>query len=222
MANNQGMYGAVYSAVGYLNAETIAFHENTPSADTITDSANGFVTAGFVNGATIIVTGSTSNNAAFTAATVAAGTITLDPADDLLEEVAGDKVTIRSSAPGTALLGFYNWAFDNSADMLDKTTFASAGNREFMAGLKTWTATCEKHFETTSDQSAWIGTAKWIRLFVKYVAVPSGGDPAYFYEGAAYLSALGTSEPIDGLVDQTLTFTGSGALSALVTKTSAW
>ena len=80
-----------------ITASTIAFHENTPSADTITDSGNGFVTADFKAGDSITVSGSSSNNGTYTIATVVAGTITLTEADDLADESAGATVTITSS-----------------------------------------------------------------------------------------------------------------------------
>lgn len=77
-------------------AATIAFNENTPSNDTITDSGNAFLTSGFQAGDSINVAGSTSNNGNYTIKTVVAGTITLNAADDLVAEVAGASVTIKT------------------------------------------------------------------------------------------------------------------------------
>lgn len=71
---------------------TIAFVNSNP--DTITDSGNGFVTAGFKRGQTITITGSVSNNGTFTIASVTAGTITLITGDSLTAESAGASVTI--------------------------------------------------------------------------------------------------------------------------------
>ena len=76
-----------------ISAATIAFVDSNP--DTITDSGNGFVTAGFVNGDTVVVTGSASNNNTFTADTVVAGTLTLDIGDSLIVEGAGASVVIK-------------------------------------------------------------------------------------------------------------------------------
>lgn len=56
---------------------TIAFVDGGAGADTITDSADGFVTAGFEVGDTITVAGSTSNDGDYTLVDVAAGTLTL-------------------------------------------------------------------------------------------------------------------------------------------------
>ena len=80
-------------------AATIAFNENTASADTITDSGNGFVVAGFQAGDTITVAGSASNDGTYTIGSVVAGTITLIAANDLAAELAGATVTL--TAPKT-------------------------------------------------------------------------------------------------------------------------
>jgi hypothetical protein len=77
-------------------ATTIAFAENTADADTITDSASGFLTAGFQSGDQITVAGSASNNGTYTIATVVAGTITLLARNDLTTEAAGATVTLTA------------------------------------------------------------------------------------------------------------------------------
>lgn len=75
-----------------MTANTIAFVDSDP--DTLTDTGNGFINAGFVVGQKITITGSTSNNKTVTIATVEAGTITLISTDTLTAEIAGDVVTI--------------------------------------------------------------------------------------------------------------------------------
>jgi len=73
-------------------AATIAFNDANP--DTITDSANGF--GSFSSGMQVYVSGSTSNDGTYTVDTVAAGTLTLQSADNLTAEVAGETVTITA------------------------------------------------------------------------------------------------------------------------------
>ena len=80
---------------GSITASTIAFNDAGP--DTITDSGDGFVAAGFVAGQVITVTGDSDNNGTYIIATVAVGTITLIATDALSDEVAGDSVTINST-----------------------------------------------------------------------------------------------------------------------------
>lgn len=81
-----------FPAATTYEASTIAFVDSGP--DTITDSGNGFVTAGFVIGDKIVISGSASNNGVYTVANVAAGTITLDAGDALVAESVGANVTI--------------------------------------------------------------------------------------------------------------------------------
>jgi len=81
---------------------TIAFVDGGGSADTITDSANGFVDAGFEAGDTFTVSGATSanNNKSMVATGVAAGTITLATATVGTAEagIEGVKFTVTSTA----------------------------------------------------------------------------------------------------------------------------
>ena len=69
------------------------------SNDTITDSANGFVSAGFVAGQIITVSGSSesANNTTHLLSTVSAGVLTLSSASNLVGDVAGDTWTIRAN-----------------------------------------------------------------------------------------------------------------------------
>ena len=80
-----------------LSAATIAFVDNDPLADTITDSGSGFLVAGFQAGDQITVSGSASNDGSYTIATVVAGTITLLKKDSLTNEGASVTVKIVAS-----------------------------------------------------------------------------------------------------------------------------
>ncbi|SDO95848.1 hypothetical protein [Desulforhopalus singaporensis] len=70
---------AIYTAHMVESATpTLAFVDGAGSNDTITDSASGFITAGFVAGMTLLIFDSTSNDAVNTTITnVAAGVLTL-------------------------------------------------------------------------------------------------------------------------------------------------
>ena len=89
---------------GVLTAKTtIAFVAGTLGsvAATITDSANGFVTAGFAIGDTLNVTGSAGNSREYTIGSVTAGLITLVMTDILVNEAAGATVTIYNQTGPT-------------------------------------------------------------------------------------------------------------------------
>jgi len=78
------------------SANTIGFADNDPSADTITDSGSGFLTAGFQPGDVITVSGSVSNNGTYVVTGVAAGVLTLDTKHALTTEAAGAVVRITA------------------------------------------------------------------------------------------------------------------------------
>lgn len=73
----------------------IAFVDNDPAADTITLSSGSFVTMGFTDGMKIRVENSNLNDNWFTAATVAANTITAAAGDAIATEAAGSPIVIR-------------------------------------------------------------------------------------------------------------------------------
>lgn len=79
-----------------IHATTLAFVDNSPNPDTITDSGNGLSTQGFEVNDRITVSGSTSNDSTYHIASVAAGALTLAAGDSLTNEAAGDLVTISS------------------------------------------------------------------------------------------------------------------------------
>ncbi|MDQ1316369.1 MAG: hypothetical protein QG588_16 [Candidatus Poribacteria bacterium] len=117
-----GIIAKVYQCP-YIRARTIAAN-NVGSDDTYTDSNNGFVTAGFVDGDVVTVSGFTTsgNNGSKTIATVVAGTMTLSGAT-LTDEVAGDDVVIVKNAPGTLIAACKGVTATRTANMVDTTTF---------------------------------------------------------------------------------------------------
>jgi hypothetical protein len=86
---------ATGTLIGIITASTISFLDTNP--DTILDSGNGFITAGFVAGDSIKVQGSRHNDGSYTIDTVAAGVLTLVGGDSLTAEGAGITVSIVSN-----------------------------------------------------------------------------------------------------------------------------
>ena len=80
---------ALEDTTGRISATTIAFSDG---GDTISDSGNGFVTAGFQTDDKIRIIGSASNDGDYTV-DVAAGTLTIDSGSTTLE-TAGESITI--------------------------------------------------------------------------------------------------------------------------------
>lgn len=102
------------------------------------------------------------------------------------------------------LAGFYNWSLDTSADMEDCTTFASSGWREFTPTLKGFTISAEAYWqdETFQDRLA-------EEVVVSLYANEANDER---YEGFAYITSDSVETPVDGLVQESVEFTGNGEL----------
>jgi len=87
--------GRILLDTGSITAATIGFVTKPVGGNaTITDSGNGFVTAGFTAGMIIRVSGSTSNNGTFHIIDVDAGVLTLDAQHNLTTEAAGATINV--------------------------------------------------------------------------------------------------------------------------------
>ncbi len=109
MLENKIYESAIPSAT--ITAATIGFDENAPYNDSISDSGNGFLTAGFTSGMPITITNSLSNNKTVTIADISVdgGTITVSASDDLTDEVQGAAtVTIEGPLFHQAWMNYYD------------------------------------------------------------------------------------------------------------------
>ena len=117
-------------------ATTIAFVDSNP--DTITDSGNGFITAGFIAGMHVLPSGTVSNNTVYTIATVTAGTITLKSTDAVIAESAGSSFTLTGYRP-------YKVKY---------TTFGTyVGTDDYIGNLLVNGLTTDINFKDISDQT---------------------------------------------------------------------
>ncbi len=221
MAHVSGKTGAIYISPKYT-AITIAAVDSTP--DTFTDSASGFVTAGFTASDLITVSGFTTpaNNDTFEVDTVVAGTLTLAAGETLTAEIAGDTVTIVVATPGlqAQVAGFKDWSLNYEGAALETTDFADIGIRTYIAGITGWSATANEYWDAGSLHNDWIGTIKRIRFFMLYNASPNV-TTAYYYEGDAVITVSGPAVAVDGIVTQAMSFQGTGALT-FITQSIAW
>ncbi len=151
-----GYVGAVYYRPRMIKT-TISFADTNP--DTILDSGNGFVDAGFLPAKNIVISGSTSNDGSYLVATVTRGTITLDGGETLTAEVAGDLVTIIQTEE-VQLLGFYNWSLPYEILAIEATSYDSNGYKEYITSLKSWGVSASRYFQTgaiiTADTIAFV------------------------------------------------------------------
>jgi len=115
--SNIRMWGGGIGFVKSNTADSITLYGSMITASTISfvagdkkilDSANGFVTAGFVAGDIIEIIGTTLNNGLFKIKTVTAGEIVVDDSNVLVNESAGSSFIIKTEGTKTwAELGFF-------------------------------------------------------------------------------------------------------------------
>ena len=101
--------------------------------------------------------------------------------------------------------GFFSWNADNVCDILETTDYCDAGVRTYIAALKGWTGSAERHF-LTEENLDWIGDNLIIRFYID-------DDNDLRYEGWCVISGHGITSSVDTLVNETINFNGDGILS---------
>jgi len=101
----------------------------------------------------------------------------------------------------------FSWSLDQTADTLDSTDFCSTGWRDFIAGLKTWSGSVELYIDGTSRiQPSDVGTSAAIHLYM---------NSTNYLSGTAICTGWNPTVAVDGIESQTISFQGTGALTAV-------
>lgn len=109
------------------------------------------------------------------------------------------------------VVGIKNWSLDLSVDTLETTALGDDW-KNYMAGLKEWTASAEGDYNVITDevgqkalQEAYFSaTTVDVLLYV---------NDTNYYTGEALISSLSVEDPVDDVVSISFEFTGSGAIS---------
>lgn len=104
-----------------------------------------------------------------------------------------------------------NWSLELSLETLETTALGDDW-KNYITGLKEWTASLEGDYEVPTDtqgqaalQEAYLaGTTVTVKLYV---------DNTNYYQGTAYISSLSIEDPVDDVVSISLELTGTGELS---------
>ncbi len=120
------------------------------------------------------------------------------------------KLQIGDDTPVT-VVGIKNWSLDLSLDTLETTALGSDW-KEYITGLKEWTASADGDFNVHTDangqkalQDAYLnGTPVAVSLYV---------NDTCFYGGSAVISSLGIEDPVDDVVSVSIEFTGCGEIA---------
>lgn len=131
----------------------------------------------------------------------AGGYVVFDEAltvDDIVT-VSGKALTLTQAG------GFFSWSIDADGDDEDATTFKSGGWKEFVRCLKGWSGSAEAYWGDTRFFDS-LGQVVIVKLFV------DAGPAQDCLEGFAIINGDGIENPVDGLVQETVDFTGTGPL----------
>ena len=121
----------------------------------------------------------------------------LDPEDEIT--VSGSALTLVQAG------GFFNWSIDGDGDDENATTFASQGWKEFERTLNGWSGSAEAYW----------GDTRFFESVSKTVVVKlytDAGPAQDCMEGFAIINGDGIESPVEGLVQESVAFTGTGPL----------
>ena len=117
-----------------------------------------------------------------------------------------DEVTVSGKALTLIQAGgFFNWSIDGDADDAEATTFESQGWKEFARTLKGWSGSAEAYWGDTQFYDS-LGETVVVKLYI------DAGPAQDCLEGFAIINGDGIENPVDGLVQESVEFTGTGPL----------
>ena len=130
--------------------------------------------------------------------------------------IAGKNGKVIIGTGTTKVVGIKNWSLELSLETLETTALGDDW-KNYISGLKEWTASAEGDFEVTTDTTgqkllsdAYLaGTTVEVKLFV---------DATNYYTGTAYINSLSIEDPVDDVVTISIEFTGNSALSMASTS----
>ena len=102
--------------------------------------------------------------------------------------------------------GFFNWTVNENADTQEATTFASNGEREYVAGLKDWDGSATKYWKSTKQFHDFIGEDVVLAFYI------DEGN-SIRYEGWGVLTGASVDTAVDSLVEESIDIQGSHTLT---------
>lgn len=126
--------------------------------------------------------------------------------------VAGKNGKVEiGDATSKKVVGIKNWSLELSLDTLETTALGNDW-KEYITGLKEWTASSEGDYVVPTDTE---GQAALQQAFLNgaEVKVKMFVDSKNYYTGSAFISSLSIEDPVDDVVSISIEFTGTGALT---------
>ena len=124
----------------------------------------------------------------------------------IFESAITDDVTVSGKALTLIQAGgFFNWSVDATKEEAETTTFGSKGWKEFLGTLKGWSGSADAYWGDEQFISS-LGKTVVVKLFT------GAGDAQDCFEGFAVITGDGIEVPVDGIVEESVDFTGVGPL----------
>jgi len=114
--------------------------------------------------------------------------------------------TCHSYSEIGVVCGFFSWNADNVCDILETTDYCDDCQRTYIAALKGWSGSAERHF-LTEENLDWITDNLIIRFYVD-----EANDLRY--EGWVIVDGHSITSAVDTLVNESLSFKGDSILSS--------
>lgn len=130
--------------------------------------------------------------------------------------IAGKNGKVIIGSGTTKVVGIKNWSLELSLETLETTSLGDDW-KNYISGLKEWSASAEGDFEVITDTTgqkllsdAYLaGSTVEVKLFV---------DATNYFTGTAYINSLSIEDPVDDVVTISIEFTGNGALTLSATS----
>jgi hypothetical protein len=118
------------------------------------------------------------------------------------------KVTLDIGGTSVDVLKLRNWSYSASVEEIDAT---AAGNEwmDYVSGFKSWEGDAET-IDVDTFYLQYLGEVATIKFY------EAEGDLNY-EEGQAFLTGLEKSAPYDDLIEQSISYRGTGALTRITT-----
>ena len=119
-------------------------------------------------------------------------------------------VTVAAGAMGNAKA----WSLDISQETVDTTDFGSAGWKESVSTLNSWSGSITAIFDASGTAEGALQTGLIAGSVVALALQMGDGTGSYdVYTGNAHITSQGVSNDVNGIVEVTFNFEGTGALT---------
>lgn len=127
--------------------------------------------------------------------------------------LSGKAGSVSLGTTPATVVGVTNWSLTYTGEALESTGMDSSGVKTYIPGLTGWSGSCSGHWDTA--EAKFVGETPGIRpgaaaATASLLLSATGGN---LYSGSAIITSFGVTAAVDGLVDFTIEFQGTGALT---------